>query len=81
MAIGKYETSSGHFSESDTYMKIIDLVDQLEDQLNILGHYKKENNDKLVGQGFLAIGEMMKMTRIQITNLATGKMRKQAGYR
>jgi dsDNA-binding SOS-regulon protein len=77
----KYERKAGTFSEADTYMKIIDLIDQLQDQLSILGHYKKENNDELIGQGFLAIQEMMKMTRIQITNLATGKMRRKAGYR
>jgi hypothetical protein len=62
-------------------MKIIDLLAQLESQCLILGHYKKENGDELIGQGFLAIGEMMKMTTTTVTNLATGKMRRKAGYK
>jgi hypothetical protein len=76
-----YERKGGNFSEGDTFMKIIDLLAQLESQCLILGHYKKENGDELIGQGFLAVGEMMKMTTITVTNLATGKMRRKAGYR
>jgi hypothetical protein len=79
--MAEYELKAGHLSEGDTYMKIIDLIDQLHTQCSILGHYKKENGDELIGQGFLAVGEMMKMTRITVTNLATGKMRREAGYR
>jgi hypothetical protein len=77
----KYELKAGTFSEGETYFKIIDLLDQLMDQVGVLGHYKKENGDELVGQGFLAIVDMLRIVRIQITNLATGKIRKSAGYK
>ena len=76
-----YETKAGTFSEADTYTKILDLLDQLRDQYNIMGHNKKMQGHDLVGQGFIAIGEMIKVVRVQTTNLATGKMRSQAGYR
>ena len=79
--MAKYELKAGMLSEGETHAKIIDLLDQLMDQVNILGHYKKENGDTLVGQGFLAIGDMLKMCRIQLINLATGKIRKAGGYR
>jgi len=76
----KYELKAGMLSEGETYHKIIDLLDQLMDQISILGHYKKENGDELIGQGFLAIAEMLRIVRVQLTNLATGKIRKSAGY-
>ena len=79
--MAKYELKAGMLSEGETYAKIIDQMDQLMDQVFVLGHYKKENGDELIGQGFLAIGEMLKLTRIQLTNLATGKIRKAGGYR
>ncbi len=73
----KYELKGGTLSEGDTFAKIIDLLRQVEEQCYILGHYKKENGDELIGQGFLAIGEMMRMTNLNVTNLATGKIRKE----
>lgn len=78
-----YERKGGTFSEADTYTKIIDLLDQLQDQFDVMGHNLKMQGPahELKGQGFLAIGEMMKVIRIQATNLATGKMRRSAGYR
>lgn len=81
--MAKYERKAGMFSEGDTYAKIIVLMDELQDQIDILGHNLKMQGPahELKGQGMLAVAEMIKVIRVQFTNLATGKIRRSAGYR
>ena len=75
--MAEYELKAGTLSEGETFMKILDLLRQAETQIDILGHYKKENGDELIGQGFLAIGELIKKVQYNLTKLATGKIRMQ----
>ena len=70
-----YETIAGNLSEAHTYAQLIEYLRMAEEACYVLGHYKKANDDKVVGQGFLAIGEMLRMTQNNITKLATGKLR------
>lgn len=76
-----YETKGGELSAGDTYAKIIEYITLLEEQCYILGHYYKAQDDWHKGQGFLAVGEMMKMFQIHVTDLATGKLRREGGFR
>lgn len=77
----QYETKGGVPSIADTYAKVMDLFRQLEEQCYMLGHLHKANDNELVGQGFLAVGEMMKMSQVNVINLATGKLRRQGGFK
>lgn len=70
----QYETKGGYFSEGETHMKILDLMAQLQEQLNILGHYKKENSDELIGQGYLAVAELMQKITHRLRMLAVGRL-------
>ena len=81
--MAEYELKGGAFSEGDTFAKIFDLLDQLQTQYNIAGHYIKAQGPahELKGQGCLAIAEMLKLVRINTINLATGKIRRSAGFR
>ena len=76
-----YQTTGGNFSEADTFAQLIEYLRLAEEASYAIGHHRKANDDKVTGQGFLAIGEMLKMTQVNITNLATGKLRKQGGFR
>jgi hypothetical protein len=69
----RYETLAGNLSESDTFMQLIEHLRLAEEAAYIIGHYKKANDDLMVGQGFLAIGEMLKLTIHNVTKLATRK--------
>jgi hypothetical protein len=41
----------------------------------MIGHLNKSNDQPIRGQGFLAIGEMLKLTQINVTKLATASVR------
>jgi len=69
------ETTAGHFSEADTYLQLIEHLRLAAECAYMLGHYKKENGDELIGQGFLAVGQMWEWNLITITNLATKGIR------
>lgn len=70
----KYETSAGYVSESATYAKLIEYVRLASEQAILLGHLRKQNDDNLTGQGFLAIGELLQRAEAQITKLAMRKV-------
>ena len=76
-----YETVGGVLSESDTFAQLLEYLRMAEEAAYTIGHLNKTCGQDLKGQGFLAIGEMLKLTQINITNLATKAMRSQSGYR
>lgn len=71
----KIETRAGQASESDTYARLLELLTEAQECCYLLGHLRKANDDSVTGQGFLAIGEMFKLTIHNITKLAIGKTR------
>lgn len=75
--MSKYELKAGTLSEGETFAKIIERLREAEEQIYILGHYKKENGDELIGQGFLGVGQSLEKMRALLTQLATGKIRMQ----
>lgn len=73
----KYETKGGSFSEADTFSQMIEYLRLASEASYMIGHHRKENNDLVTGQGFLVVGEMLEMTLINVTKLATGKLKLQ----
>lgn len=72
----KYETKGGHVSEADTFAQLLEYLRMAEECCYTIGHLRKANDDPLTGQGWLAVGEMMKLTTRNVTKLATGSLRK-----
>lgn len=68
-------------TEADLFTRLLERLRLLEEGSYILGHFYKANDDWEKGQGFLAIGEMFKMTQINVTNLATKSIRAEGGFR
>ena len=76
-----YETRAGSISEADTFAQLMEHLRMAEEACYTLGHLAKMQSDDLKGQGWLAIGEMFKLSQINVTNIATGSMRKKGGFR
>lgn len=70
----KYETKGGYFDEKATLEDIAEFITLAAEACYAVGHHRKENGDMLNGQGFLAIGQLMEMTKININDLAMGKL-------
>lgn len=68
-------------SEADIFSRLLANLRLCEEAAYVLGHYHKAQDDFEKGQGFLAVGEMFKMTILNITNLATGSLRKAGGFK
>ena len=68
-------------TEADLYTRLLERLRLLEEGSYILGHFYKANDDWERGQGFLAVGEMFKLTQINVTNLATKSIRAEGGFR
>jgi hypothetical protein len=76
-----YETIAGQASEADTFAQLLEYLRLAEEAAYLLGHLRRAQDDKLLGQGWLAIGEMLKMTQTNVTRLATKKLRDSAGWK
>ncbi len=70
-----YEPIGGNLSEADTFAQLTEYLRLAAECCYTLGHHRKANDDKLTGQGFLAIGQMLEKTRENVTTLATGSTR------
>jgi hypothetical protein len=70
------ETRAGIASESDTFAKAIVHLREAQECMYTIGHMRKANDDNLTGQGFIAVGEMLKKVAIEVTNLATKGLRR-----
>lgn len=66
-----YETVGGNLSEAVTFSQLIEHMRLAAEAAYILGHFKKANNDELIGTGFLGIGQLLEKTCVQVTQLAT----------
>ncbi len=75
-----YSTTAGQVTESDTYAQLLEYLRMAEECAYTIGHLRKANDDNLTSQGWLAIGEMLKLTQHTITKLATGALG-QSGWR
>lgn len=70
----RYETVGGQASEAVTFSRLLEHLRLASEACLVLGHLRKFNDDELIGQGFLAISQMLDMTVKNVTELAMGKM-------
>lgn len=66
-----YETKAGHFSETETYLQLIEHLRLAQEAAAAIGHHSKANDDWTRGQGFLAVSEMLAKVCDTVTHLAT----------
>lgn len=76
-----YETVAGAVSEDLTFLQLLEHLRLAQEACYTLGHLRKSQDDNLLGQGFLAIGEMLKLTINNVTKLATSKGKLSSGFR
>lgn len=75
--MSKYETAAGYVSQQDTYSKLTHHLREAQDQAAMMGHLLKSHGnskDDLLGQGWLAVSEMLGNTVTAVTKLAQGKL-------
>ena len=70
-----YETIGGNLSEADTFAQLLEYLRLAEEASYSIGHLRKANDDNLTGQGFLAIGQMLRNVQRGVLSLATSKGR------
>jgi hypothetical protein len=70
-----YETRAGHVSEADTFAKMIEYLRMAQECAYTIGHLRKANDEEVTGQGFIAVGEMLKLTQDSLLKLITKSTR------
>jgi hypothetical protein len=70
-----YETQAGYFSEAATYSQLIEYLRLAAEAAYTIGHYKKANDENLIGQGWLAVGQILEKVVMHVTDLATKGIR------
>lgn len=67
-------------TEADIFSHLLEQLRLAEEASYTLGHFYKAQDDFEHGQGFLAVGEMFKMSQTNVINIATKSMRIKAGF-
>ena len=67
-------------TEADIFTHLLEQLRLAEEASYALGHFYKAQDDFEHGQGFLAVGEMFKMSQTNVINIATKSMRTKAGF-
>lgn len=73
----KYETTAGYVTRGDTYAQINEKLIELQELCYVMGHLHNTEDshmDRLLGKGWLGVGDMMKMVQRQVIQLAKGHM-------
>ena len=65
------ETSAGTFSESVTFLRLIEHLRLAAEDCYLIGHHRKENGDLATGQLFLVYGQSFEKACEAITATAT----------
>lgn len=68
-------------TDSELYTHLIEQLRLAEEAAYIIGHFYKAQDDFEYGQGFLAVGEMLKMTQTNVMNIATRHIRNAGGFK
>lgn len=68
-------------TESEVFSSLLTRLRMAEEAAYTIGHLYKAQDDLAYGQGFLAVGEMLKMTQLNVTNIATRALRQQGGFK
>lgn len=67
-------------TEAEIFSHLLEQLRLAEEAAYALGHFYKAQDDFEHGQGFLAVGEMFKMSQTNVINIATKSMRAKAGF-
>jgi hypothetical protein len=67
-------------TEADIFSHLLEQLRLAEEASYTLGHFYKAQDDFEHGQGFLAVGEMFRMSQTNVINIATKSMRAKAGF-
>jgi len=65
------ETEAGQFSESVTFMRLIEHLRLAAEDAYMIGHHRKENGDVVTGQLFIVYGQAFEKACEGITATAT----------
>ena len=74
--MSKYSTIGGTVTRGEAYSKLMHHLREAQDQAAVLSHLhntEASKMDALMAQGWLAISEMLKLTRNNIIKLAANK--------
>lgn len=76
--MSKYETKAGVPSHAEVYLKLLEDLTHAQEGSAMLGHLAKSQSqgpkDIALGDGWLAISELLKRVCHQVTKLATKKL-------
>jgi hypothetical protein len=75
--MGKYETRGGIATTGETLAKLIELLTQAQEQAYVMSHLTKaqgSQKDKALGDGWIAVGEMLKRINYQVIQIGQGKL-------
>lgn len=67
-------------TETEIFSHLLEQLRLAEEASYTLGHFYKAQDDFEHGQGFLAVGEMFRMSQTNVINIATKSMRIKAGF-
>jgi hypothetical protein len=72
-----YSTLGGVATKDEAYRKLMHHMEEAENQAYVIGHFHNTEDDnisKLMAKGWYGVGEMLKMTREKIRQLAMRRM-------
>lgn len=76
--MSKYETKGGIPSHGEVYMKLLEDLTHAQEGASMLGHLAKSQGqgpkDRALGDGWIAISELLKRMAHQVTKLAAKKL-------
>lgn len=75
-----YETSGGQLSESATFEQLMEHLIKAQEACLSLGHYRKMQDDEVLGIGWLMVGEMLRKMQVQVTQLAGRRIHTGIGF-
>jgi len=75
--VTNFSTKGGLVTRSETFIKLLHHLDEARDCAAVIAHLhgtEDANKDRVLQMGWLAIAELFKRIRLQIVDLAQGKL-------
>lgn len=72
-----FSTKGGIVTRSETFLKLLHHLDEARDCAAVIAHLHKTedtNKDAVLAMGWLAVAELFKRVRLQVVDLAQGKL-------
>lgn len=77
MPTTKFSTVAGVVTRSETYTKLLDHLNEVEDCMQVMGHLHQTEDsahDATLAAGWRGMAELIQRLRSQITKLAMGQL-------